>query len=164
MELDTLKALFVEQLQDLHSAEAQIIEALPKLAEAADDSKLKKALNDHLEQTKEQKARLERIAESLGVKAAGKKCKGAQGLLKEGEELLEEKADPAVRDAGIIAAAQRVEHYEIAGYGCARTYARLLKEKDAAKLLQTTLDEEGDADKLLTEIAESVVNPEAAEA
>jgi ferritin-like metal-binding protein YciE len=117
-----------------------------------------------LKQTESQKMRLEKIAEAQGISPGGKRCKGAEGLLKEGSELIKEDADPSVRDAGLIAAAQRVEHYEIAGYGCARTYAKLLGEKDAAKLLQETLDEEGDTDKLLTEIAESVVNPEAKEA
>jgi ferritin-like metal-binding protein YciE len=164
MELETLKDLFVDQLKDLYSAETQIIAALPKMADATTDSKLKKAFLTHLEQTREQKTRLEKIAESYGISPGGKKCKGAEGLIKEGSEMIQEDADPAVRDAGLIAAAQRVEHYEIAGYGCARTYAKLLGEKDAVKLLQQTLDEEGDTDKLLTEIAENVVNPEAKEA
>jgi ferritin-like metal-binding protein YciE len=164
MELATLKDLFVDQIKDLYSAETQIIEALPKMANAASDSKLQKAFLTHLKQTESQKMRLEKIAEAQGISPGGKRCKGAEGLLKEGSELIKEDADPSVRDAGLIAAAQRVEHYEIAGYGCARTYAKLLGEKDAAKLLQETLDEEGDTDKLLTEIAESVVNPEAKEA
>jgi ferritin-like metal-binding protein YciE len=161
MELATLQDLFVEEIQDLYSAETQIIEALPVMQKAARNPELKKAFQEHLKVTEEQKARLEQIAEKLGVKPQGKKCKGAQGLIKEAQELLEEEAAPAVLDAGLIAAAQRVEHYEIAAYGTARTYASTLGDADICKLLQTTLDEEGEADHKLTRIAEQTVNPKA---
>jgi len=164
MKLDTLKDLFVEQLKDLYSAENQIIEALPKMAKASSSDKLQKSFQFHLEQTREQAQRLEQIAQRMQISPSGKKCKGIEGLIKEGEELLKEDADPPVRDAGLIAAAQRVEHYEIAGYGCARTYAQLLGENEAVSLLQKSLDEEGETDKKLTQLAEDLINPEAAAA
>jgi ferritin-like metal-binding protein YciE len=156
MELDSLQKLYVDELKDLHSAERQIIQALPKMIKAASSPELKSALEEHLNVTREQLARLDQIFEGLGKRATGKKCKGMEGLLEEGKELLQEDAAPEVLDAGIISAAQRVEHYEMAGYGTVRTYAQLLGEKDAAKLLQRTLDEEGDADKKLTQIAERI--------
>lgn len=161
MQLDTLKDLFVEQVQDLYSAEQQIIEALPKMAEKSSNSELKNGFQLHLNQTKEQAQRLEQIARQLSVDPNGKHCKGMEGLIKEGQELMQEDADPEVLDAGLIAAAQHVEHYEIAGYGCARTYAQMLGQDEACRLLQTTLDEEGETDKKLTRIAEQVVNPKA---
>ena len=161
MELHTLRDLFVHELQDLYSAEEQIIEALPKMAQAASNPQLKSGFEQHLKQTEEQKARLEQIAERMGVKPKGLKCKGMAGLIKEGEEIIEEDADPAVKDAGLIAAAQRVEHYEIAAYGTARTYAQTLGEQEICQLLQTTLDEEGETDKKLTQVAEQVVNKKA---
>jgi ferritin-like metal-binding protein YciE len=156
MEIDTLQKLYVEELRDLHSAERQIIQALPKMIKAATNPELKAGLQEHLDVTKEQLARLDQIFEKLGKKGTGKKCKGMEGVLADGKELLEEDMAPEVLDAGIISAAQHVEHYEMAGYGTVRTYAQLLGEKEAAKLLQMTLDEEGDADKKLTKLAERI--------
>jgi ferritin-like metal-binding protein YciE len=156
MEIDTLQKLYVEELRDLHSAERQIIQALPRMIKAASAPELKAALQDHLEITKEQLARLDQIFETLGKKGTGKKCKGMEGVLADGKEILEEDMDPDVRDAAIISATQHVEHYEMAGYGTVRTYAGLLGDKVAMKLLQTTLDEEGDADKKLTVLAEKI--------
>jgi ferritin-like metal-binding protein YciE len=148
--ITTLEGLFIEQLKDLYSAETQLIDALPKMAEAAHAPALKQGFKSHLAQTKEHAKRLERILKGLGEKASGKTCKAMQGLVKEGSETIHENASPAVKDAGLIAAAQRVEHYEIAGYGCVRTYATLLRRSVDAKLLQTTLDEEAATDKKLT--------------
>ncbi len=162
MELDSLKKLYVEELKDLYSAEKQILKALPKMAKAASATPLKEAFKAHLEETKGQVERLDQIFQALGTNPKGKKCKAMEGLVEEGKELMEEDADPAVLDAGLIAAAQRVEHYEIAGYGCVRTYAKLLGENQAMRLLQETLDEEGATDKKLTQLAESLINIEAA--
>src|ERR1044071_4123315 len=162
MEIDSLRKLYVEELKDLHSAERQIIQALPKMVKAASDERLKAAFEEHLAVTKEQLARLDQIFEKLGKRATGKKCKGMEGLLEEGKEMMQEDMDPEVLDAALISAAQRVEHYEMAGYGTARTYAEILGERDAVKLLQKTLDEEGDADKKLTQLAMSSINVEAA--
>ncbi len=156
MEIDTLQKLYVEELRDLHSAERQIIQALPKMIKAASSPDLKAALQEHLEITKEQLGRLDQIFEKLGKKGTGKKCKGMEGVINDGKELLEEDMAPEVLDAGIISAAQHVEHYEMAGYGTVRTYAQLLGDRDAMKLLQQTLDEEGDADKKLTKLAERI--------
>jgi len=161
MKLDSLKKLYIEELRDLYSAENQILKALPKLAKAASEKELQTAFNQHREQTKTHVKRLETIFEKLGEAPKGKTCKAMEGLVEEGEELLGEKAEPEVLDAGLIAAAQRVEHYEIAGYGTVRTYARMLKETEAERLLQQTLDEEGETDKKLTQLAESLVNREA---
>jgi ferritin-like metal-binding protein YciE len=161
MKLKTLKDLYIEELRDLYSAESQITRALPKMAKAATNPKLKAAFEHHLEQTKGQITRLETIFKTLGEKATGKTCKAMEGLVAEGEELIKEKPDPQVLDAGLISAAQRVEHYEIAGYGSVRTYAETLGETDAARLLQETLDEEGETDKKLTALAESVINVQA---
>jgi ferritin-like metal-binding protein YciE len=161
MKLDSLQKLYVEELRDLYSAENQILKALPKMAKAASSPELKQAFEEHLEQTKGQVDRLERIFEKLGKSPKGKKCKAMEGLVEEGAELMKEDADPAVLDAGLIAAAQRVEHYEIAGYGTVRTYANMLEDQDAADLLQETLDEEGETDKKLTSLAESLINVEA---
>ena len=158
MKLDTLKDLYILELKDLYSAEKQIIVALPKMAKAATNVKLAAGFKEHLEQTKEHAARLEKILASHGQTTRGPKCKGMEGALKEGAEMVQEEADEEVRDAGLIGAAQRVEHYEMAGYGCARTYAELLGDKEGAKLLQTTLNEEGEADKKLTKLATSVIN------
>lgn len=162
MKLDTLKDLYIHELKDLYSAEQQIIKALPKMAKAATHDKLADSFNAHLKETKEHAARLEKILGALDATARGPKCKGMEGLLKEGAEMIEEEGDDEVRDAGLISAAQRVEHYEIAGYGCARTYAELLGDKKGAALLQTTLDEEGATDQKLTKLAMSVVNVAAA--
>jgi ferritin-like metal-binding protein YciE len=161
MALESLQDLYLEQLKDLHSAEEQIIEALPKMAQKASHSELRQAFELHLRQTKEQLRRLDQIGHRAGQKLTGHKCKGMEGLLEEGEEMMKKRADSDVLDAAMIAAAQRVEHYEMAGYGCARTYARLLGLEDDARLLQQTLDEEGETDKLLTNLAERVINVEA---
>jgi ferritin-like metal-binding protein YciE len=159
MKIDSLKQLYIEELRDLHSAEKQLVKALPKMAKAASSPELKQGILTHLEETKNQVTRLETIFERLGVSSKGKKCKAMEGLIEEGEELLGEDAEPEVLDAGIIAAAQRVEHYEIAGYGTARTYAQMLGETEAQQLLQETLNEEGATDKKLTELAVTIVNP-----
>ena len=161
MALESLQDLYLEQLKDLHSAEEQIIEALPKMIEQTKNPELRQGFEKHLSQTKEQLRRLEQIGQRAGQKLSGHKCKGMEGLLEEGEELMKKRADSDVLDAALIAAAQRVEHYEMAGYGCARTYARLLGLNDDAKLLQQTLDEEGDTDHKLTDLAERVINIEA---
>jgi ferritin-like metal-binding protein YciE len=158
MKLETLKDLYIHELKDLYSAEKQIIKALPKMVKAATNKQLATGFQEHLEQTKEHVARLEKILTSQDESTRGPKCAGMEGLIKEGEEMIEEDADEEVRDAGLIAAAQRVEHYEMAGYGCARTYAELLGDPDSAQLLQTTLDEESDTDKKLTDLAKSVIN------
>ncbi|HEU4629274.1 MAG TPA: ferritin-like domain-containing protein [Gemmatimonadaceae bacterium] len=161
MALENLQELYVEQLRDLYSAENQILKALPKMADRAVHPELKSGFQMHERQTQEQVRRLERIADSLGVKITGETCEGMQGLIKEGDKMIKERGSDDVRDAALIAAAQRVEHYEIAGYGCARTYARLLGREQDAQLLQTTLDEEGDTDHKLTALAERVVNLDA---
>ena len=156
MEMEDLKDLYIEELKDLYSAENQIIKALPKMIKAASSEELKAGFEEHLEQTKNQVTRLEKIFEGLDASPKGKKCKGMEGLLEEGKELMEEDAEPDVLDAGLIAAAQHVEHYEIAGYGCVRTYAELLGDKQAVKLLQQTLDEEKETDQKLSELARSI--------
>ncbi len=160
MEMETLKDLYVEELKDLYSAENQIIKALPKMIKAASHDELKDAFARHLKETEIHAERIEQVCDDLGVSPKGKKCVGMEGLLKEGQELIKEKPEPDVLDAGLIAAAQHVEHYEMAGYGCVRTYARQLGYQSQAELLQATLDEEGTTDKFLTEIAESSVNIE----
>jgi ferritin-like metal-binding protein YciE len=157
MELETLRDLYFHELKDLYSAEQQITKALPKMAKATKNRPLATAFNQHLEQTKRQAKRLEKILKSHKQSTRGPKCKGMEGLLKEGDEVIKE-AKKDVRDAGLIAAAQRVEHYEMAGYGCARTYAQLLRDTSGAKLLNTTLQEEGQTDKKLTKIARSTIN------
>ena len=156
MELETLKDLYIHELKDLYSAENQIIKALPKMAKAATSAKLADGFKKHLQETKEHAARLEKILKSHDETTRGPKCKGMEGVLKEGDEMIEEDAEDDVRDAGLISAAQRVEHYEMAGYGTARTYAQLLGDPQGAKLLQKTLDEEGATDKKLTKLAESI--------
>ncbi len=162
MQLKNLEDLYVEQLKDLYSAENQIIEALPKMAQAASNSDLKQAFQQHLEVTRTQKQRLEQIFQGLQKEPTGKHCKGMEGLIKEGEELIQKHgADPDVKDAGLITAAQRVEHYEIAGYGTVATWADRLGHQDAAALLHQTLEEEEQTDERLTRIAESHINPAA---
>ena len=157
MKLESLNALLTEQLQDLYSLEQQIIEALPKMIEKANTSQLKAGLSEHLQQTKGQLARLDRIFDQIpDADRKGQKCKGIEGIIKEGEEIVKAKGDPEVRDAGIISAAQRVEHYEIASYGCVRTYAHLLGRDQWAQLLQQTLDEEKQTDQKLNQLAERV--------
>ena len=158
MKLETLKDLYIHELKDLYSAEKQIIKALPKMVKAATNKQLAAGFEEHFEQTKEHVVRLEKILTSHDESTRGPKCQGMEGLLKEGEEMIEEDAEEEVRDAGLIAAAQRVEHYEMAGYGCARTYAELLEDRDGAQLLQTTLTEESDTDKKLTKLAKSAIN------
>ncbi len=156
MKLDTLKALYVEGLRDLYSAERQILRALPKMIEGASSEQVKAAFSHHMSQTEEQVVRLETICEELGVSPKGKHCKGMEGLVAEGDELLDEDAEADVMDAGLIAAAQHVEHYEIAGYGTVRTYATLLGYDDQSELLQISLLEERETDEQLTEIALTV--------
>jgi ferritin-like metal-binding protein YciE len=157
MELATLQDLYVEELKDLYSAETQIVEALPKMSKAATDPKLKESFNLHLQETQEQVRRLEKIFGKLGEPPTGKTCTGMKGIIAEGSEILKEDAAPEVRDAGLISAAQRVEHYEMAGYGTVRTYAEQLGEKDAVKLLEETLEEERETDKKLTKLATSTI-------
>jgi ferritin-like metal-binding protein YciE len=154
--ITNLHDVYVEQLKDLYSAETQLIKALPKMAKAATAPDLKQGFTDHLEQTKGHAQRLEEIFQGLDEKPTGKKCKAMEGLIKEGAEAIEEDATPSAKDALLIAAAQRVEHYEIAGYGSVKTYANLLGEDDAAKLLAETLQEEKDTDVKLTEAAEQI--------
>ena len=161
MKLDTLQKLYTEELRDLYNAENQLLKALPKMAKAASSEELKDAFEKHLEQTKAHVERLEQVFEELGENPKGKTCRAMKGLIQEGSEILEQDGDESVRDAGIIVAAQKVEHYEIAGYGSARTFAHLLGQNKAAELLQTTLDEESETNELLTRLAESIINPEA---
>lgn len=159
--LNNLQDLFVHELKDLYSAEQQILQALPKMAKATEHTELRRAFEEHEQMTRDQVRRLDMIADDLGVDLKGHKCKGIEGIIKEGEELIGTRADPDVLDAGLIGSAQRVEHYEMAGYGTARTFARRLGHDRAAQLLQQTLDEEGQTDQRLTGIAESLVNPDA---
>jgi ferritin-like metal-binding protein YciE len=154
--ITTLEQLFVEQLKDLYSAENQLIEALPMMADAAHAPALKKGFHTHWKETKEHARRLEKILKGLGEDADGKTCKAMQGLVKEGNETISEDASPEVKDAALIAAAQRVEHYEIAGYGCVATYATLLGRRGDAKILATTLKEEAATDKKLTASAKTL--------
>jgi ferritin-like metal-binding protein YciE len=163
-ETSPLEELLVEELRDLYSAENQIIRSLPKMAKAAGSPELKRAFERHLEETRRQVERLEQIGEALEVRLTGKKCKGIEGVIEEGKELMQEDLDTPALDAGLIGAAQKVEHYEIAAYGTARTHASMLGYNKAAKLLQQTLDEEGATDKKLTQLAESIINVEAAQA
>ena len=162
MTLDNLENVLVLQLRDLASAEEQLIEALPKMADAANSSELKAAFQTHLAETRQQKSRLEKAFELLGQEAGSESCEAMEGLIAEGEEVIGLEGDPDVKDAALIAAAQRVEHYEIAGYGCARTFARRLGHNGVASLLQETLDEEVKADEILSHVAESGVNADAA--
>jgi ferritin-like metal-binding protein YciE len=161
MKLNTLKQLYIEELRDLYSAENQLLKALPKMAKGASSEELTLAFENHLDQTKVHVERLEEIFEGLDETPKGKTCQAMKGLVEEGSEILGEDGEESVLDAGIIAAAQKVEHYEIASYGTVRTFAQLLGEDEAAELLQETLDEEGEADKLLTQLAQEIVNPEA---
>jgi ferritin-like metal-binding protein YciE len=162
MTLDNLENVLILQLQDLRSAEEQLIDALPKMAKAAANPELRSAFETHLKETRQQKTRLDEAFRLLGKKPETESCEAMQGLISEGEEIIGLEGDPDVKDAALIAAAQRVEHYEIAGYGCARTFAQRLRLTAIARLLQQTLDEEGNADKILTHIAESSVNTVAA--
>lgn len=159
--MGTLEDLYTDLLKDLYSAEKQLVKALPKLAKNAQSPDLQRAFQDHLKQTEGHVERIERIFSDLGGSPRGKKCVGMEGLVEEGNELLKEKTEPEVLDAGLIAAAQKVEHYEIASYGTARAWAERLGYNQAARLLQQTLDEESTANEKLTRIAESHVNMEA---
>ena len=161
MKLSTLDDLLLHELRDLHSAESQITKALPKMVKKASSEALKRAFQAHLEVTERQLERLDEIFEKLEKSSRGPKCEAMEGLLTEGQSLMHEDADPAVMDAGLIAAAQRVEHYEIAAYGCARTFARLLGHEEIADLLEQTLREEAEADTTLTELATSEINVQA---
>jgi ferritin-like metal-binding protein YciE len=156
MSVENLEELLIDELKDLYSAEKQIVRALPKLAKSATNRELSEALRSHLEETKGQVERLERISQLIGKKLTGKSCVGMKGVLEEGSEVLEETEKGAIRDAALIAASQRVEHYEMAGYGAARDFAKLLGKGDIASLLDATLEEEKSADKKLTSIASSV--------
>src|ERR1700738_4392275 len=158
LKLNSLRDLLVEELRDLYNAETQLVDALPKMAEAATSHELKSAFEHHLEETRQHVTRLERIFQQIGEKSSGETCEAMKGLIKEGDVLVKAEGDPSVRDAGLVGAAQRVEHYEIAGYGTARSLARRLGENKTAEILQQTWDEEGGADKKLTSIAESQVN------
>jgi len=161
MSLDSLYALFLDELKDIYSAEKQALRSLPRMAKAAQAPKLKQAFERHARETEGHIERLERIFAMLEEKGTGKKCKGMEGIVEEGKEVLEEEGDPAVIDAALISAAQRVEHYEIAAYGCVRNYADLLGYPQAAKLLQKTLDEESATDERLTKLAEGGINEDA---
>jgi ferritin-like metal-binding protein YciE len=156
MESNALKKLYIDELKDLYSAENQLVKALPKMAKAAASEDLRNAFDEHLEQTRQHVTRLDKIFQELEESPKGKKCRGMEGLIEEGGEMIEEEPEPEELDAGLIAAAQRVEHYEIAGYGCVRTYANLLGESEAASLLEQTLAEEKEADQKLTALAEQI--------
>ena len=164
MSMDSLKDLYIDELKDLYNAENQLLKALPKMAKKASAPELKRAFQDHLVQTEGHVNRLEKIFKGLGEKPTGKTCKAMKGLVEEGKEIIEEDGDDSVLDAALIGAAQRVEHYEIAGYGVVRTFASLLGENTAVDLLQRTLNEEGETDKKLTALAETVINVDASEA
>jgi ferritin-like metal-binding protein YciE len=161
MKLNNLHDLYVDTLKDLYNAEQQIVTALPKMADAASSPDLKRGLRDHLDQTQRQVDRLHQIFEELGTSPTGKKCVGMEGLIEEGNEIVNSQADPDVKDAGIIASAQKVEHYEISGYGTARTFAQQLGFTRAAQVLQQILQEEKTTDEKLTALAESGVNIQA---
>ena len=161
MKLDTLQNLYVGELRDLYSAENQLLKALPKMAKGASSPELKDAFEQHLEQTKGHVERLEQLFQQIDESPKGKTCQAMKGLIEEGSEILKEDGEESVLDAGIIVAAQKVEHYEIASYGSVRTFANLLGQDEAAKLLQSTLDEESETNEILNRLAESVVNPEA---
>ena len=160
--MEALQKLFTDEVADLYDAEQQILKALPNMIKACSSQELQEALQEHLSVTQKQVARLEQIFEELGEKPS-KRCKGMAGIIAEGDEMLKENLEASSKDAGIIGAAQKVEHYEIASYGTARTLAEFLGNRRAAQLLEETLDEEKEADELLTQIAESLINREAAE-
>jgi ferritin-like metal-binding protein YciE len=159
-----LEELLVDELKDIYSAENQIIKALPKMAKTATSPELRRAFERHLEETRRQVERLDQIGQELDAKLTGKKCHGMEGLIEEGKEVMEQNLDENAIDAGLIGAAQKVEHYEIAAYGTARTHASMLGFNKVARLLQQTLNEEGATDKKLTQLAESIINVEAIEA
>jgi len=156
MENNALKKLYLDELKDLYSAENQLVKALPKMAKAAENRELRTAFEEHLEQTREHVNRLEKVFEELDESPKGRKCQGMEGLIEEGTEMMDEDLEPEELDAGLIAKAQHIEHYEIAGYGCVRTYANLLGDTEAASLLEQTLEEEKETDSKLTELAEQI--------
>src|SRR5205807_3575566 len=156
MQKDSLRSLYIDELRDLYNAETQLVKALPKMAKAASNDQLRQGFEEHLRQTSEHVSRLEQIFDQLGEKPSGKKCMGMEGLVKEGSEMLKEDFPDEVKDAGIIGAAQRVEHYEIAAYGTVRAFAELLGESEQVSLLEETLNEEKQADEKLTQLAEEV--------
>jgi ferritin-like metal-binding protein YciE len=156
MQQNALMELYIDELKDLYDAENRLVKAIPKMAKAASSDKLRSGFEEHLEQTRSQVDRLKEIFDKLGEKPSGKKCAGMIGILKEGEEIMDEDFDGAVMDAALISAAQRVEHYEIAAYGCVRTWAELLGENEASALLEKTLEEEKETDEKLTQLAEEI--------
>ena len=161
MKLETLEKLYVDELRDIYNAENQLLKALPKMAKGASSPDLKNAFETHLRQTESHVERLEQIFAELDESPKGKTCHAMKGLIEEGSEILKEDGEESVLDAGIIVAAQKVEHYEIAAYGSVRTFARLLGQEKAAGLLQSTLDEESETNESLNQLAETIVNPEA---
>jgi ferritin-like metal-binding protein YciE len=163
VEMESLKDLMIDELKDIYSAENQILKALPKMIKKATSTELKRGFEKHLKETERHVERLDKIFQQLDASPRGKKCKGMEGIIEDGKELMEEDAEPEVMDAGLIGAAQHVEHYEIAGYGCVRTYAELLGLDNIVSLLQKTLDEEKATDEKLTELA-SQINVEAEKA
>jgi ferritin-like metal-binding protein YciE len=163
MKFNSLHEVLTDYIRDLYNAESQLVKALPRMAKAASSADLRSAFSEHLEQTRRQVERLDRVCEDLGIKPKGKTCRAMKGLIDEAQEVISSTGDPSAKDAALIGAAQKVEHYEIAGYGTARTFARTLGEQTAADLLQQTLDEEEATDEKLTAIAESGLNQEAAE-
>jgi len=156
MEHSALKELYIDELRDIYHAETQLVKALPKMAKASTSDDLRSGFESHLEQTKGHVQRLEEIFDALDEKPSGKKCAGMQGLVKEGEEIMDEDFEGEVMDAALISAAQRVEHYEIAAYGCVRSWAELLGESEATSLLEKTLDEEKETDRKLTELSQEI--------
>jgi len=156
MQKDSLRQLYVNELKDLYNAETQLVKALPKMAKASSNAELRQGFEEHLRQTSEHVSRLEQIFDMLGEKATGKKCLGMEGLVKEGAETMSENYEGALMDAAIIGAAQRVEHYEIAGYGTVRTFAELLGENEHVSLLEQTLEEEKETDEKLTQLADQI--------
>lgn len=156
MKLKSLEDLYVDELRDLYSAENQLVKALPKMAKAASSADLKAGFEEHLEQTKGHVERLEKVFDKIGKSPKGKKCKAMEGLVDEGSEVIKEEMSPEVKDAALISAAQRVEHYEMAGYGTVRTYAELLDDSESSDILQATLDEEGDTNKKLMKLAKKL--------
>jgi ferritin-like metal-binding protein YciE len=158
----TMEELFIEEIRDLYDAETQLTKALPKMSDAATSDELREAFDEHLGQTENQVERLKRIFELVGEKPTGKKCAAMAGLIKEGDEMVSDSGETAVRDAGLIAAAQKVEHYEISGYGSARTHAQILGNDEAVRLLGETLEEEKEADEKLNQLAYGTINAEAA--
>jgi ferritin-like metal-binding protein YciE len=162
MSLDSLEKLFIEELKDIYNAEKQLTRALPRMAKAAESQELSQAFTNHLRETEGQIQRLDRVFKEVGQAVRGKKCKGMEGLIEEGKEMMEEDGEPEVKDAALIASAQKVEHYKIAAYGCLRAYAELLGYSEAAQLLQQNLQEEEAADKKLNQLAEGGINEQAA--